>query len=98
MNTSTTSTPNIVNILSELSLAPVDVLPEFREFYTISLPLAYLYKFGYIDNLNEKAVADLHNTFAILLRDGNLEDVGYTSLNEILELYNSEEEDEDYVE
>lgn len=98
MNTSKTSTTDIINILSELSSAPDNVLPEFRTFYDIGLPLCYLYKLGYIDELNDKAISNIRFTYSMLLAEGNLDDIGFKTLNEILEVFAPDEEVEDYVE
>jgi hypothetical protein len=93
-----TSLNNIIAILSELQSSPVAILSEFREFYDDGLPLANLYALGYIDTLNDKATSAIHHTFDMLLREGSLEDVGYTSLTEIVALYQEDEDDEPYVE
>jgi hypothetical protein len=98
MNTSTTSMPNMISILHELSMSPTVVLPDFRQFHDVGLPLASLYSLGYIDILNEKAQDSIQYTFDMLLHDGNLEDVGYTSLNEILAVYSPDDETETYEE
>ena len=98
MTTSKTSTSDIVNILSELSSAPEDVLPEFRTFYDIGLPICSLYKLGYIDELNEKAMSNIRFTYSMLLQEGNLEDIGYKTLSEILSVFAPDDELEDYVE
>lgn len=89
-NESTTDTPFDVRcaILSEVWLHYREQ-EDFLDFVTyndLGLPLAYLIDAGVVEAKSDTAVAFVNETFELLLSALDLDDIGYNSLSEMLDL------------
>lgn len=74
----TTTLDNQIQILNRVShYRDCDGLIQFNTFHTIGIPLAYCYIYGYVDNLNDKAVKQINDTWTDLLDLLGIEDSGF---------------------
>lgn len=82
-----TTFENKVAILADLWLGyrNDETFTDFIEYNDLGLPLAYALDNGLIV-ANEKTNAFIDETFALLLAGLELEDTGFTNLNDLLDL------------
>jgi hypothetical protein len=59
---------------------------DFVEYNDLGLPLAYLVSTGVVEAKSDQAKAFINETFDLLLSGSKVEDTGFETLDEILDL------------
>jgi hypothetical protein len=88
MSSEQTTFDNKANILSEIWLMYRDEegFEDFVEYNDLGLPLAYLVSTGVVEAKSDQAKAFINETFDLLLSGSKVEDTGFETLDEILDL------------
>jgi hypothetical protein len=84
---STTEFKDRVSILSDvwLNYRDEEMFDDFIQYNDLGLPLAYLVDSGVVEAKSDQAKAFINETFDLLLAGVDVEDTGFTTLDEILD-------------
>lgn len=84
---STTTFDDKCSILAEvwLNYRDEEMFNDFIEYNDLGLPLSYLISSGVVEAKSDQAKAFINETFDLLLAGANVEDTGFTTLDEILD-------------